>query len=210
VWVDAWAGAAGPVPAEREAGGCRVVLAPYGSGFLLQGLHPPAVSAGPGVVPKATPAASISPERWSLQVEGPDVPGESVRLEDLTSLPDWRDVEALRFSSSPGVYRAEASLPALSDGQSVRLHVGWVHGAATVRVNGQAAGTLLAPPFALDVSGLVSPGPNALEITVIPALRNRLQGYAAQGDERYRQFAGSEDMLLPGGIRGPVTLSVMR
>jgi len=208
--VDAWAGAAGPAGTGRD-GACRLVLPAYGSGFLLQGLPAPPVTPGPGAfLPEGAEADIVTPESWSLQVDGPDVPGGGVRLEGLDSLPDWRDVEALRFSASPGLYRATARLPARADGQSVWLRAGWVHGAATVRVNGEEAGVLLAPPFALDVTRQVSAGANALEITVIPALRNRLQGYAAQGDPRYRPFAGTEDTLLPGGLRGPVTFSVTR
>ncbi len=205
VWVDAWSGSV--ASAIRDGDGvCRVVLPAYGSGFLVQGVPPPDVSTGPGsAAPRGGPRETVTPEGWTLSVEGADVPGGSVRLE-LSSLPDWRDLEALRYSSSPGVYRARAELSATTAGRTAWLNVGWVHGAAAVEVNGQEAGILLAPPFALDVSRQVVPGMNTLEITVIPALRNRLQGYARAGDERYRQYDGSDDMLLPGGIEGPVTL----
>jgi len=150
---------------------------------------------------------SVPLDDWTLTVEGPDVAGGRVVLE-LADLPDWRDVVPLRYSSSPGVYTTEAELPVLESGQTAELAVGWVHGAAEVKVNGSEAGVLLAPPFALDVSRWIQPGPNSIEITVIPALRNRFQGYANAGDGRYRQYGGKDNMLLPGGIRGPVSMEL--
>ena len=70
------------------------------------------------------------------------------------------------------------------------------------------AGVLLAPPFRVEIGRFLTAGVNRIEIEVTPALRNRLEGKARAGDVRYREFTGSQDMLLPGGLEGPVTVEV--
>ncbi len=202
VWLDVWNRTAGPADPAGD-GICRLSLPAYGSGLLLIGVRP--LESGAAGAPAGDAVRTVELDEWVLSVQGEDVPGGSVRYE-LESLPDWRDLDALRYSSSPGVYTAEADLLPSAAGETVHLVAGWVHGAAEVRVNGSVIGTLLAPPFSLDVTRHIVPGVNTVEITVIPALRNRLHGYARAGDERYRQYNGEDDKLLPGGIHGPVTL----
>ena len=146
-------------------------------------------------------------DAWSLDVKGEDVPEGEIHLQ-LDSFPDWRDLEELRYCSSPGIYSTGVELPAFAHEETVVLSLGWVHGAAEVWINGYHAGSLLAPPFRLEVSEYVNGGTNRIEIRVIPALQNRLNGWARSGDERYQQFVGKEDKLVPVGIQGPVAVEI--
>ena len=110
-----------------------VDLPPWGSTFVLCGL-------ARGGMPEASSSfrRDVSIDAWTLTVSGNDVEGGAFAA-NLTDLPDWRDVEALRYASSPGTYRANVNVGALTSGEHAWLVVPWVHGAAEVRVNGTPA-----------------------------------------------------------------------
>jgi hypothetical protein len=50
----------------------------------------------------------------------------------------------------------------------------WHGSVATVTVNGRPAGEILSAPWSLDVTGLVRPGANLIEVTVVGTLKNTL------------------------------------
>jgi len=213
-WVDAWNETADRIKPEGD-GLYEVHLPPHGSGLFFCDTGDAGFlrdygfsSSGKKTISEGGHQAvrQTHLDSWSLLVQGEDVPGGEVRLVFGESLPDWRDLDELRYSSSHGIYGTDVELLKQDLGEEMLLKVGWVHGAAEVRVNHQPAGSLLAPPFALGVGSYLVPGRNRIEIEVIPSLRNRLNGWALAGDERYRQFMGKEDMLVPAGIRGPVVL----
>ena len=204
-WFDAWTGVV------TDAGGdLSLTLAPWESRFLLCGLD---VSGAPAVDPIAPVAAGgaarerTSLDRWTLSVSGPDVAGGTYAAEQ-PALTDWRDIPELRRVSSPGVYRTSVDVPALGAGESAVLGLGWVVGAADVRVNGQLVGRVRYPPFELDVSSALVSGANELEVTVTSPLRNRFIGYGATGDPAYAQFAGRPDDVMAAGLLGPAALEI--
>ena len=209
VWVDVWNGT---FDTGRAAGSgtFSLTLPALSSGVLLCGIADADSLRAGGFHPAPAEPAMVRRHLlgpWTLDVAGEDVPGGAVHLV-VREPPDWRDIEALRFCSSPGTYGAEAELEALREGETAWLEAVWVHGTGEVRVNGRRAGSLAAPPFSLEVSRHLVAGRNRVELEVTPALRNRLEGKARSGDERYREFSGSEEALLPGGIRGPVFLEI--
>lgn len=215
-WVDVWGETGWRFTDVDECADMPVSLPAYGSGMLLCGL--PDV----GGVFRMRPVPCGDPERgerpsgevssidaWTLSVEGDDVPGGRVSL-SLGFLPDWRDIDRLRFSSSPGRYSGFWEARLVEQCERIVLTVGWVHGAAEVFVNGRHAGSLLVPPFTVEITHLVNEGTNHLEIVLTPPLRNRLLGRALQGLEEYKEFSGKAATLLPGGIEGPVTIETKR
>ncbi len=212
-WIDVWNERAYRNAQDEDR--CIVLsLAPYGSGMLLCGLPEASVLFGKEPLRKAdmseqTVADIVSIDQWGLTVKGDDVPGGEVNLL-LHMLPDWRDIDALRFSSSPGTYSGFCELQTLNEQERLWLRVAWVHGAAEVYVNGRRAGSLLVPPYELEVTNHMRTGTNQIDIMLIPALRNRLLGKALQGDQAYRQFSGKANTLVPVGIVGPVAIEVRR
>jgi len=62
-------------------------------------------------------------------------------------------------------------------------------------VNGKTAGTVLAPPFRVDLAGLLTAGENRIEVLVYSALSNHYQTIPT----RYRAPS-------PSGLLGPVQL----
>ncbi len=56
----------------------------------------------------------------------------------------------------------------------------WYGSVAKVSINGKDAGYITAPPWDLDVTGLVKPGRNLVEVTVIGTLKNTLGPHHGQ------------------------------
>lgn len=204
-WVDAWTGG---LSAVSEAGEEELVLPPHGSRFLLCGAGGPPAGIWTTIdSPAGTGIGTdwISLGEWTLVVEGGDVPGSFVELE-VDELPDWRERDELRHSGGPGTYRSVVTTTAPGPGERAFLDLGWIHSVAEVRVNGQEAGVLLAPPWRIEVGPLLTEGDNVFEVVVTPPLRNRLIGKALDGDESAVQFLGMKDTLAPAGLVGPVYL----
>ena len=78
----------------------------------------------------------------------------------------------------------------------VTLDLGNLSASAEVRVNGQPAGIRIAPPWKFDLTPLVKPGDNRLEVLVLSALG----GHYTTIPTRYRGSRLS-------GLLGPVTLA---
>jgi hypothetical protein len=129
----------------------------------------------------------------------------------------------IKYYSGAATYRKAFELTAAQAGQAVRLQLGDVKYIAQVRLNGQDLGVVWTAPWSVDLTGVVKPGRNDLEITVVNTWVNRLIGDAGLPPEKrttktnvalqqgkrtlkaYQAFA-SEDPLMPSGLLGPVRL----
>ena len=102
-------------------------------------------------------------------------------------LGDWSRRPALRRLSGSVRYTAEVDVP---DGAAaVRLDLGGVGEAATVRVDGAVVGHALSAPYVVDL-GALAPGRRTLDVLVSNSAANWYEG-----DRR------------PSGLLGPVTLA---
>ncbi|MCU4975482.1 hypothetical protein OB955_22595 [Halobacteria archaeon AArc-m2/3/4] len=128
---------------------------------------------------------------------------------------------ALGLTSYSGraVYRQTFDLPAFEDGDRVTLVIDDVVSAASVTLNDDSVGSVFSRPFSLDVSGVVTPGENLLEIEVGNSLANHFKRETPiDYTEQYaRNFVSpdagrlpevDEDVRLAGGLRGPVTVRI--
>jgi hypothetical protein len=187
-WLDPWTGSA------EAATGLALDLPAYGSRILACGMRVSWANAPSS----GTVVEHRDLEEWTLEVNGLDVSGGRYQAA-LTALPDFRTVPELESTACPAIYRT-----VFEAGGTGRwtLDLGWVAGVARVRVNGREAGDAIVPPWTVDVTDLVVPGENHLEVTVIPPLRNRLIGRADSPE--YREFEG--DPRIEAGLLGPVTI----
>lgn len=121
-----------------------------------------------------------------------------------TALGDWSQGSALECYSGGAWYRKTVTLDEEQTSGRVMLDLGHVVATAEVRVNGQQAGILVAPPWKLDITGLVQSGENRIEILVYNTLANHYRTIPT----RYR---GNPQSGLMGPVRlqfeRPVTLS---
>ncbi|MCY3022099.1 MAG: hypothetical protein NTW87_24065, partial [Planctomycetota bacterium] len=112
-------------------------------------------------------------------------------------LGDWSRMESLESYSGGLWYRKTIALAADQVKGHVVLDLGNVVSSAEVHVNGQPAGARVAPPWRWDVTKLVRPGENSLEVLVYSTLGNHYTTIPT----RYR---GS----VTAGLLGPVRIEV--
>lgn len=127
------------------------------------------VSALPSVLAIAGP--------WQLRFPPACGAPESVTLERLISWSKHPD-DGIKYFSGTATYQTTFTVgPEASDKQHrAWLDLGQVHAIAQVRLNGKDLGTLWKPPFRADVTEVLVPGENRLEIRVTNLWPNRMIG----------------------------------
>ena len=81
----------------------------------------------------------------------------------------WHDY-ALSTYSGIGVYKQTVYFSEAEANQSIKLDLGEIRVAAKVLVNGEQAGVRVAEPFQYDISELIQPGKNEIEVRVANTL----------------------------------------
>jgi hypothetical protein len=101
----------------------------------------------------------------------------SIQLASLTS---WTSSTSpgVKYFSGTATYSKTVQAPAswFHAGQHIWIDLGTVRDIAAVRVNGKSAGLVWAPPYRVDVTPLLHPGVNKLDIAVTNEWTNRLIG----------------------------------
>ena len=158
----------------------------------------------PRSLPLAGPWNLAFPAGWGAPA--------AVRVDKLMSLTELDLPPEARAFSGTVTYTTEFTLDRLAAGSRVELDLGRVEVIASLRINGEPAGTVWAPPYRLDITSLVKPGVNRLSAEVTSTWYNRLV-YDAGLDEKARKtwtISGPAKgrALLPAGLLGPVTVRV--
>lgn len=135
-------------------------------------------------------------------------------------LVDWtkRPEDGIRFYSGTARYEKTFDVPTrwIAAGRSVTLDLGMLRNLAEVSVNGHRLGVIWKPPWRADVTGLLRPGKNTLQVSITNQWSNRLIGDARLPEkERIARTTlnpyGPDSPLQESGLLGPVTLrSVLR
>jgi alpha-L-rhamnosidase len=207
-----------PIGVKQEDDRIALDLEPYESRILV---YSKAKSAAP-LPPTPKRTADISTD-WTVNF--PAAP------EHMSRLQSWTDDEETRYFSGKAVYEKKIDVSDThvmldlgkgtpvedpgSRGPGMRaLLESPVREAAQVFVNGKPAGYIWRPPYRLDISKVVQPGSNVLEIIVGNLAINRMAG-EAQPDykllnlrfgERFQPQDMKDLQPLPSGLLGPVQL----
>ena len=124
------------------------------------------------------------------------------KLESWTANAD----EGVKYFSGTATYTKTVQAPRnwFRPGAKVVLDLGTVKDIAEVSVNGRALGTLWKAPYQVDVTGVLKPGANQLEIKVTNEWTNRQIGdRSAPPDKKVLAASGS----MMGGFGGPPSLA---
>ena len=188
----------------------------------------------PAVAPEAPISAAQNPidlsRGWQVSFSANAKP---VVMDQLHS---WTDDEATRYFSGTASYEKQVAIPSgfLKPGVAVQLNFGdgkplpeqslrsgmqtWldapVREAAVVYINGQRAGSVWCPPYALDVTSFVRPGENNFKIVVANLALNYMAGRRLPDyrllNLRYGERFQAQDMdkvqAVPAGLLGPIRL----
>ncbi len=150
---------------------------------------------------QAVVAIRIIPERPGIT--GGSLIPEPIVVETgedgIMDLGDWSSSGILNNYSGGICYSCTISLsPEEAESDELFLDLGNVAGTAEIIVNGKKAGTRVAPPWSLEVTGYLKKGLNKLEVLVYNTLANHYQTIPS----RYRGDPSS-------GLLGPVKLIIM-
>ena len=194
----------------RESGRASIAhdLDPFGSVLIVfdPDAAMPAAAAPPTRTLKRT--VPIGGDGWKLSATGLVPSGEIATIErDLPTLIDWSLDGELRGFSGRGIYSTTFALSASDAAGPLILELGQVNDVAEVSVNGKHAGTLLLRPYRAEVTGLVNPGKNHVEITVTNSLFNSM--VLREPRPFHAGPTGTASGLMPSGLIGPVQLAVM-
>ena len=137
----------------------------------------------------------------------------NVTFDDLD---DWsqRTEPGIKHFSGIATYRKTFDVPSdysATWGERLLLDLGVVHNMARVRLNGRDLGVVWCAPWRVDVTDMIRPHGNHLEIEVANLWPNRLIGDQSLPEEQRigwttLQAYQADSPLLPSGLLGPVTL----
>ncbi len=146
---------------------------------------------------------------------------EHVVFDSLISWTDHPD-EGVRYFSGTAVYTNNFTLreDEVTPERKLTLNLGKVEAFAEITLNGHEMGILWKPPYALDISSVVKPGNNELQVKITNTWWNRLvgdakypNGFPGSSYHKPRTFTThkawkAKDALLPAGLLGPVKVQV--
>jgi hypothetical protein len=158
--------------------------------------------------------ADLAPSgSWLLRF--PAVRGAPTQLE-LDQLRSWTDLEpeAARYFAGTARYSTELTVPAeyLQDHYALHLDLGSVAEIAEVSINEAPAVVLWKAPYRTDVTHLLNPGVNRLDVKVTNLWHNRIVGdlrspaAGVHATTNLKQRFRADMALLPSGLLGPVVL----
>lgn len=110
--------------------------------------------------------------------QGPVAIAEPVKIvtgEGLLAAGDWSEAGVLKHYSGGMIYRRKVDLPEDISSERVTLDLGSVVATCEVKVNGQMAGVRMSPPYSVDITDLIHPGENEIEVLVYSTLANHYQ-----------------------------------
>ena len=134
------------------------------------------------------------------------------RLESWTENHD----KGVKYFSGTATYRKTVRIHKdwLEPETRIILDLGRVKDIAGVSINEKPAATLWKPPYQYDISNLLKPGANRLEISVTNQWTNRRIGDSKLGEDSrilapepaWMAGFGPPEILAEAGLMGPVTL----
>jgi len=163
---------------------------------------------------KAVPAPREITGPWAVRFPPKWGVPEQITLDHLISLSESTN-PGVKYFSGTATYTKEFDWqPAAADGKQKTetwLDLGEVQVMARVTLNGHDLGVLWKAPFRVDITAVVKPGDNVLEVRVANLWPNRMIGDAALPESQRFTWSSYEpftkDSPLPkSGLLGPVTI----
>ena len=179
-------------------------------------------------VQRSTPISNLQseisnlPGPWEVTFQAGRGAPEKVVFNTLIDWTKHAD-NGIRYFSGTATYRKTFEVTAEHAARKARLLLGTVTALAEVRLNGKTLGIVWTAPWQVELTGVLKPGKNELEIEVTNTWANRLVGDAAlppeqritksnmafqKGKRTLSNFQGfaSGDTLQPSGLQGPVQI----
>ena len=158
------------------------------------------------------PIEVAGPATWSLQVDtyGPEGVVERPAM-PLPVLADWREIPGLNSESGIGTYTATVTVPDgwVAPDRGVALDLGEFHGAVQISVNDTLATANVDPTAPVDITSLLQPGDNTLQVVLATTPFNKAVASSATTTATRPLWPASiaaSKSTQPYGLLGPVRL----
>jgi hypothetical protein len=140
-------------------------------------------------------------------MRGPESPVKMTVLEDWSQNSD----ERIKYYSGIAIYKNSFVINEIRQKEKLYINLGDVRIMAEVKINGQMAGGVWTPPWQVEITNLVKPGENSIEVDVVNNWVNRLIGDSRLPDKDRRTWINvnqirPDDPLQPSGLMGPVSV----
>ncbi|HEY5912161.1 MAG TPA: glycosyl hydrolase [Verrucomicrobiae bacterium] len=160
--------------------------------------------------PRFEPRAEINGP-WTVEFDTKWGGPASVQFDQLVS---WtaRAEPGIKYYSGAATYRKQFDFPqAAESARPLWLDLGNLRELAEVRLNGKSLGIVWAPPFRVEISGLIRPKSNRIEIEVVNFWPNRIIGdQFLPADRRFTRTnirkLTKGTALMESGLLGPVRI----
>lgn len=116
----------------------------------------------------------------------------------IIALGDWSEIDGLKAYSGGALYRKSISISADDLKNTLEIDLGDLVSSAELFVNGKSAGIRLSPPWKFDITSLVKPGENKVEVMIYNTLANN-----------YTTIPTTYRGSIKSGLIGPVQLKIM-
>jgi hypothetical protein len=155
----------------------------------------------------ATPWEVSFDKAWG----GPESPVKMTTLEDWSKNND----ERIRYYSGTVIYKNTFVLDEIPLKDMLYINLGDVKLMAEVKINGQEAGGVWTSPWQVNITNLVKPGENSLEVQVVNNWVNRLIGDSNLPEKDRKTWINvnqikPDDQLQSSGLMGPVSVVSVR
>jgi hypothetical protein len=127
---------------------------------------------------------------FSLAPQGKDAQTYSIEAPRTSLQPETWTTQGYPYFSGRGIYRKRFTLPDSFKGQRVFLEPEMEDDVLEVSVNGQSAGVRLWEPYQMEITDLVKPGENIIELRIANTLVNLLEAV-----ERPSGLAGAPKLV---------------
>jgi hypothetical protein len=147
---------------------------------------------------------------WELSFQADRGAPAKIALDRLISWSDHAD-EGVKYFSGTGTYTRtiQASQDWFQGGTRLSIDLGEVKNLAEVSVNGKPLGIVWKTPYRVDVTDVLKPGANTVEIKVTNPWVNRIIGDRQPNVTKTYTFTSpkfykADSKLVPSGLLGPV------
>ena len=160
-WAQAWDLATGEIhpisgaTAENDSVRLPLVLGPYEAKVVVVGPLPGGVAAAEPSLASGNTLAELGGD-WTLDLNGKPV---------TTPLRSWEELGTQSYAG-PAMYRKQFTAPAAPAGKRVFLEIAEVRDYARVKLNGRELEAHAWQPYRWEVTNMVRPGSNELEVEV--------------------------------------------
>lgn len=200
-------------PANRTA--FRLELGPWQSAVVIAKPQPSMAPPAPRPLAFVEEGRVLELTDWELSRDGDDA---------VIPLPegpvDWETIGPWRNYAGVGIYRASVRIPSpgREEGYRYILDLGDLEVSAEVRIGNQHAGFVILPPWRIDVTSLLYPGPARLEIRVANLWSNAVKAMPPEPSKIPGPGYSITDVLYGpterpwqrSGLIGPVRLLQVR